>query len=62
MTQNEQVNEVALNIAIGYEVAQLLNLKFNATGKLNTSLGAKSVQGLGASIAKIIEEQTERLK
>lgn len=54
--------EVELNTAIGYEIAQLLNIKFGKDGRCKTSWGTKSVQGLGASISRIIEEQKERLK
>lgn len=54
--------ETELNVAIGHEVAQLLNLKFGKDGRTKTSWGTKSIQGLGACITRIIEEQTERLK
>ena len=59
----EQTKSIELNVAIGYEIAQLLNLKFsNKDGKIKTSWGTKSVLGLGACITQIVEEQTERLK
>ena len=61
-TTTETTKEIALNVAIGYEVAQLLNLKFGKDGRTKTSWGTKSVLGLGATIARIVEEQTERLK
>ena len=54
--------EIELNIAVGYEIAQMLNLKFDKEGKCKTSWGTKTVLGLGACINKIVEEQKERLK
>jgi hypothetical protein len=53
--------EKELNVAIGYEVSQLLNLKFGKDGRTNTSWGTKSIEGLGACITRIVEEQTKRL-
>ena len=53
-------NEVALNVAIGQKVAELLNLKFGKDGRTKTSWGTKSIQGLGASIARIVEEEEKR--
>lgn len=61
-TENKVTTETELNIAIGYEVAQLLGLKFGKDGRTKTTWGTKSVQGLGACIARIIEEQTKRLQ
>ena len=62
-TENEKTTlEAELNIAIGYEVAQLLGLKFGKDGRTKTTWGAKSIQGLGACISRIIEEQTKRLQ
>lgn len=60
-TENKVTHEEELNIAIGYEVAQMLNLKFGKDGRTKTSWGTKSIQGVGASIARIVEEQTKRL-
>lgn len=51
-----------LNIATGHELCNLLNLKLDKTGKIKTSFGAKSIEGLGACIQIIIEEQKTRLK
>jgi len=63
MTTINSINHThTLEVAIGYEVAQLLNLKFGKDGRTKTSWGTKSVQGLGACITRIVEEQTERLK
>ena len=53
--------ETELNIAIGYEVAQMLNLKFDKQGRCKTTWGSETVLGLGACINRIIEEQKERL-
>ena len=53
--------ETELNIAIGYELSQMLNLKFDKQGRCKTTWGTKTVQGLGACINRIIEEQKERL-
>ena len=49
------------NIAIGQQIAVLLNLKFNKQGQTATNNGKKTIQGLGAAIMQIIEEQSERL-
>ncbi len=57
LTENESI---ALKVAIGYEVSQLLNLKFGKDGRTKTSWGTKSVEGLGACIQRIVEEQTEK--
>lgn len=54
-------NATALDIAIGYEVNQLLGLKFGKDGRTKTNWGTKSIQGLGACILRIVEEQKERL-
>jgi hypothetical protein len=61
-TIDTTTKQIELNTAIGYEIAQLLNIKFGKDGRCKTSWGTKSVQGLGASINRIIEEQKERLK
>lgn len=59
MLQNQTVYEVA----VGQKVAALLNLKVNKiTGVLNTSIGTKSIQGLGACIIRIIEEENNHLR
>ena len=60
--ENKITTEEELNIAIGYEVSQLLGLKFGKDGRTKTSWGTKSVQGLGACISRIVEEQTKRLQ
>lgn len=66
MTTNNQPTvskEVELNVAIGQAVSELLNLKFDKyLGRTKTSWGSKSIEGLGACITRIVEEQTERLK
>jgi len=54
--------ETELNVAVGHEVSKLLNLKFGKDGRTKTSWGTKTIQGLGACITRIVEEQTERLK
>lgn len=51
-----------LNVAIGHEVAKLLKLKFGKDGRTNTTWGTKSIEGIGACINRIVEEQTNRLK
>ncbi|HRG11386.1 MAG TPA: hypothetical protein PLJ08_22620 [Cyclobacteriaceae bacterium] len=56
-----QTKEQLLEIAVGQRVAELLNLKFNTIGRTNTSWGTKSIQGLGACITRIIEEEQIRL-
>lgn len=53
---------VELEVATGHEVAKLLNLKFGKDGRTKTSWGTKSIQGLGACIIRIVEEQAERLR
>lgn len=58
-----QTEVVTLAVAIGYEVAQLLNLKFNQPqARTKTEWGTKSVEGLGNCISRIVEEQTRRIK
>ena len=61
-TTTNLTDATTLEVAIGYKVAQLLNLKFGKDGRTKTSWGTKSVQGLGACITRIVEEQTEGLK
>jgi hypothetical protein len=54
--------EIVLNVAIGQKVFELLNLKMNKkTGKIETLWGTKTIQGLGATIARIVREENERL-
>lgn len=53
--------ETELSVAIGHEIASLLNLKFGKDGRTKTSWGTKSIQGLGACITRIVDEQTQRL-
>jgi hypothetical protein len=61
-TQAETLtNEQALNVAVGQRVAELLFLKVNKIGRLKTSWGDKSIIGLGATINRIIEEETQRI-
>ena len=60
-TQTES-KELFLSVAVGQKVAELLNLKFGKDGRTKTSWGTKSLQGLGACITRIVEEETERLK
>lgn len=55
-------DQTVLEVAIGHEVAKLLNLKFGKDGRTKTGWGTKSIQGLGASTTRIVEEQTERLR
>lgn len=54
--------QTELEVAIGHEVSKLLNLKFGKDGRTKTTWGTKSIQGLGACISRIVEEQTKRLK
>ena len=60
--KNNHKMKTELEVAIGYEIAQLLSLKFSKDGRVKTSWGTKSAQGLGACIIRITEEQKERLK
>ena len=63
MTTKQQTTEqVNLSVAVGQKVSELLNLKFGKDGRTKTTWGTKSVQGLGACITRIVEEETERLK
>lgn len=52
-------NNINYQIGIGQKVSALLNLKVDKSGKINTSWGSKTVQGLGASIIRIIEEENK---
>jgi hypothetical protein len=58
--EQKQNDQTALSVAIGYEVSQLLNLKFGKDGRTKTSWGTKTVQGIGACIQRIVEEETEK--
>ena len=58
--EQKQPDRTALSVAIGYEVSNLLSLKFR-DGRTNTTWGTKTIQGLGACIERIVEEQTKRL-
>lgn len=55
-------DEILLEIAIGYEVAQMFDLKFGKNGKTKTKWGAKSVKEIGSTILLIIENQTNRIQ
>lgn len=57
-----EVDSIELSVAIGHEVAKLLNLKFNKQGRTNTSWGTKSVEGLGKCVQRIVEEQAARVR
>lgn len=61
-TQNTPSKEKLLNIAIGQQIGEILNLKFDKTGKTKTTWGTKTVEGLGAIFNRIAEEEKERLK
>ena len=54
--------ETVLNVAVGQRIFELLNLKISKSGRIKTSFGNKTIQGIGATIARIIEEENERLK
>lgn len=47
-----------LEIAIGQKVLDLFRLSVGKTGRINTTWGNKTVQGIGACIQRISEEQT----
>ena len=49
-----------MEAAIGCEIANLLNIKFDKLGRTKTNWGSKTVVGLGASILRIVEEEKER--
>jgi len=65
MTNYENLSEyeaIALRIAIGQKVAELLNLQADAkTGWVKTTTGKKSIQGLGSTIIGIIEDEFKRI-
>lgn len=62
ISDKEISRAVILRTAIGQAVGELLSVKFNKTdGRCKTSWGTKTVQGLGASIMRIVEEHTDRL-
>ena len=50
-----------LNIATGQKVAELLSLKVGKDGRIKTDWGTKTIQGLGACINRIVEEESERI-
>ena len=41
---------------VGQKIAELLGLKVNKLGRMNTSWGTKTILGLGACIVRIVEE------
>ena len=45
-----------LNVMVGQKIAELLGLKVNKLGRMNTSWGTKTILGLGACIVRIVEE------
>ena len=53
-------NQQFYEIAIGQKISELLNLKVNKIGRFNTSIGDKSMQGLGACLIEIIERENNR--
>lgn len=59
MTNEVLTDQAALEVAIGQRVAELLKIKVNKLGLLNTSWGTKTIQGLGACILRIAEEEEE---
>ena len=62
---NYELNErrkTALNIAVGQSIFYLLRLNISKSGKIKTAFGDKTIQGLGATINRIIEEENERLE
>ena len=50
-----------LKIAIGQELAEILSLKLNKAGLIPTRSEPKSIEGLGAVVLRIVEEQTQRV-
>lgn len=58
----EELAAITLEVFIGQKIGVLLNLKFDKAGRTKTQWGTKSVQGLGASILRIVKEEQERLK
>ncbi len=58
----KEIDIAAFEVAIGYEISKLLSLKVNKIGHIQTTWGSKTVRGLGVSILRIIEEQTEKGK
>lgn len=61
-TLNKPLSErAAMETNIGQTVADLLYLKFDKNGRTKTSWGTKSIIGLGASITRIVEEETPGL-
>ena len=49
-----------MEAAIGCEIANLLNMKFDKSGRTKTAWGSKTIVGIGASILRIVEEEKER--
>jgi hypothetical protein len=54
--------ETVLSVAVGQKISEFLALKFGKDGRTKTTWGTKSIQGLGACITRIVEEEKERLK
>lgn len=47
---------MSINEQIGTQLVEWLNLKKNKKGRYNTKFGDKSLEGLGASMKRIIED------
>ena len=55
--------QTGYEISVGQKIASLLNLKVNkTTGLIDTSIGKKTIQGLGIYLIGIIEEENNHLR
>jgi hypothetical protein len=56
MSETKVTKTEELNVMVGQKIAELLGLKVNKLGRMNTSWGTKTILGLGACIVRIVEE------
>jgi len=53
---------MSINEQIGLQVVEWFSLEKNKKGRYNTAHGDKSLEGLGASVKRIIEEAEDKAR
>ena len=56
----EKQNRAEFEKQLGLQIAALLYLKTNRAGRVDTTWGTKTLQGLGATVLRIVDEHRER--
>ena len=59
--KEKRILQESINIEIGRKVFGLLGLKISKIGRIDTSYGTKTIQGLGAVISRIVRESTQEV-